>query len=207
MKTTLLSSYLALKEVWRYRGRFLLFSLVIALITLLVLFIAALGEGLGNGNREYISKLDAQLIVFLDKSDYVISASRLDQSTLRSIRREAGVDAAGPISASNTSIILDPDKVLKVSLLGVEPGMPGQPEVTSGQVFRGNAREAIVDANVLERSDIKIGDEITIRSTQGTKDQFYKLKVVGTTSGQSFFFQPAIFVPPATWEDTSKIRS
>jgi putative ABC transport system permease protein len=58
-----ISSYLAVKEVWRNRGRFLLVSMVIALITLLVLFIAALGEGLGNGNREYISKVDAQLIV------------------------------------------------------------------------------------------------------------------------------------------------
>jgi putative ABC transport system permease protein len=200
MKTILLSSYLALKEVWRYRGRFLLFSLVIALITLLVLFIAALGEGLGNGNREYLSKLDGQLVVFLDKSDYIISASRLDQSTLRSVRRQAGVEAAGPISASNTSILLDADKVLKVSLIGIEPGMPGQPAVTAGQIFRGDAREVIVDANVLERSAIKIGDEITIRSTQGTEDQFYTLKVVGTTSGQSFFFQPAIFVPSTTWE-------
>ena len=59
-----ISGYLAIKEIWRNRGRFLLVSMVIALITLLVLFIAALGEGLGNGNREYISKLDAQLIVY-----------------------------------------------------------------------------------------------------------------------------------------------
>ena len=68
-----ISGYLAIKEVWRNRGRFLLVSLVIALITLLVLFIAALGEGLGNGNREYISKLDAQLIVYQAKSDYLIA--------------------------------------------------------------------------------------------------------------------------------------
>jgi hypothetical protein len=56
-----ISSFLAFKEIWRNRGRFLLVALVIALITLLVLFIAALGEGLGNGNREYLSKVDAQL--------------------------------------------------------------------------------------------------------------------------------------------------
>ena len=64
MRQTLsIASYLAIKEVWRNRGRFLLVALVIALITLLVLFIAALGEGLGNGNREYISKLDSELVV------------------------------------------------------------------------------------------------------------------------------------------------
>src|SRR5512134_2383451 len=98
IKMLSISSYLAVKEVWRNRGRFLLVSLVIALITLLVLFIAALGEGLGTNNRQYIANLDAQLVVFLDKSDYIISASRLDQSTLKSVRRVDGVADAGPIS-------------------------------------------------------------------------------------------------------------
>ena len=77
-----ISAYLAVKEIWRNRARFLLVSLVIALITLLVLFIAALGEGLGNGNREYISKLDAQLIAYQAKSDFLISASRLDRKSV-----------------------------------------------------------------------------------------------------------------------------
>ena len=52
MKNCFLATYLAVKEVIRNRGRFLLVALVIALITLLVLFIAALGEGLANGNRQ-----------------------------------------------------------------------------------------------------------------------------------------------------------
>ena len=65
--------YLAFKELWRKRGRYLLVSLVIALITLLVIFIAALGEGLGNGNREYLAKLDAQLLVYQDQSDFLIA--------------------------------------------------------------------------------------------------------------------------------------
>ena len=38
--------YLSFKELWRGRGRFLLISMVIALITLLVLFVAGLAEGL-----------------------------------------------------------------------------------------------------------------------------------------------------------------
>ena len=42
MRTFFLSIYLAIKEVVRHRGRFFLVALVIALITLLVLFIAAL---------------------------------------------------------------------------------------------------------------------------------------------------------------------
>ncbi len=199
-----LAFYLAFKEIWRNKGRFFLVSLVIALITLLVLFIAALGEGLGTNNREYISKLDGQLVVFLEKSDYIISASRLRQATLRTVRRVEGVDDAGPVSTSNTAILLPPgseNEVLKVSLLGVETGRPGFPQLTAGRAFlSATAREVIVDQRVLDRTDIQIGDTITIRSTQGVEDEFFDLKVIGTTSGQAFFFQPTIFVSPSVWE-------
>lgn len=203
MKTFSLAAYLALKEIWRSRGRFFLVSLVIALITLLVLFIAALGEGLANGNREYIANLDAQLIVFLQKSDYIISSSRLEVNTIRAVRRVDGVAASGPIYTSVTQIV-STNTPLKVSLLAAEPGQPGMPVLLAGRAFRdGDSNEAVIDRNVALRSGIQIGDEIEVRSTQGTDDKFYYLRVVGLTSGQSYLFQPTIFVAPLTWE---KIR-
>jgi putative ABC transport system permease protein len=201
MHSLSLATYLALKEVWRNRGRFLLVSLVIALITLLVLFIAALGEGLGTNNREYLSQVDGQLVVFQEKADFIVSASRMNQSTLRAVRRVEGVAAAGPISTSTTAILLPADEVLKVSMLGVEAGSPGTPAIVAGRSFlSATAREVIIDQRVLERSEIKLGDVITIRSTQGTEDEFYDLKVVGTTIGQAYLFQPSIFVTPSVWE-------
>jgi len=196
-----LATYLALKEIWRNRGRFLSVALVIALITLLVLFIAALGEGLGTNNRQYVANLDAQLILFLDKSDYIISTSRLDQSALKAVRRIDGVADAGPISTSSTTILLGDGKVLKVSMLGVESGRPGLPPLVEGRPFRTQlAREVVIDRNVALRSNIKVGDKITIRSTQGIADEFFTLQVVGLTEGQAYFFAPTIFVPPSTWE-------
>ena len=196
----LLAFYLAIKEIIRNRGRFLLVSLVIAFITLLVLFIAALGEGLANGNRQYVANLDAQLIVFLEKSDYVISSSRLEKNTARAVRRVDGVANAGPIYTSSTEIVslLEP---LKVSMIAAEAGQPGMPAIIEGKEFRSaTAREAVIDRNVALRSGLKIGDEIQIRSTQGVEDKFFTLTVVGLVEGQSYFFQPTIFVPPTTWE-------
>ena len=122
-----IASYLALKEVQRNRGRFLLVAMVIALITLLVLFIAGLGEGLGSGNREYVSKLDAQVLVFLEKSDFLIGASRLDRNVLNQVLRVEGVADAGPVATANSALLLPGGKVLKVAMLGVEPGKPGEP--------------------------------------------------------------------------------
>ena len=82
--------YLAIKEVWRNRGRFLLISLVIALITTLVLFIAALAEGLGQSNREYLSKVDAELFVFQKDVDTLIATSRIGRSKINDILRVEG---------------------------------------------------------------------------------------------------------------------
>ncbi|MCL4275481.1 MAG: ABC transporter permease [Anaerolineales bacterium] len=200
MKNFSLATYLAVKEVVRNRGRFLMVALVIALITLLVLFIAALGEGLGNGNRQYVANLDAQLIVFLEKSDYIITASRLDSKIVRTIQRVDGVEDAGPIYTSSTEIV-SLDEPLKVSMLGVEPGKPGMPPILEGREFRtGEVRETVIDRNVALRSGIQVGDTIEIRSTQGVDDEFFTLEVVGLVDGQSYFFQPTIFVPPAAWE-------
>ena len=200
MKNFFLATYLAVKEVIRNRGRFLLVALVIALITLLVLFIAALGEGLANGNRQYVANLDAQLVVFLEKSDFSISASRLETNTVKAVRRVEGVADAGPVYTSNTEIVSLPEP-LKVSMLGAEAERPGMPVIIEGRYFRGGeAREAVMDRNVAQRSDLKIGDTIQIRSTQGTDDKFFDLVIVGLVDGQSYFFQPTIFVPSATWE-------
>jgi putative ABC transport system permease protein len=197
-----ISFYLALKEIWRNRGRFLLVSLVIALITLLVLFIAALGEGLGNGNREYISKLDAHLIVYQAKSDTLIQASRLARDRLAAVRRVAGVADAGMLGTANATLVLPEGLApLKVALLGVDPGHVGEPAVTAGRQLSTNlAKEVIIDRNTAFRSKLAVGDTLTLRVTQGTKDEFFNLRVVGISSGQQYALQPSIFVPFLTWD-------
>lgn len=197
-----ISGYLAVKEVWRNRGRFLLVSLVIALITLLVLFIAALGEGLGNGNREYLAKLDAEMIVFQAKSDFLIQASRLGRDRLAAIRRVEGVADAGMFGTASATVVL-PGEVepLKVALLGVEPGHAGEPPVTQGrQLSTDQAKEVIIDRNTALRSDLALGDLVNLRVTQGTQDEFFELRVVGISDGRQFALQPSIFVPFQTWE-------
>lgn len=195
-----LAGYLAVKEVWRNRGRFLLVSLVIALITLLVLFIAALGEGLGNGNREYISKLDGQLLVYQAKSENLIAASRLSRDRLASIRRVDGVADAGMLGTASATLIL-PEEPLKVAILGIEPGHVGEPPALEGrQLSTDLADEVIIDSNTAYRTNLQVGDTLTLRTTQGTKDEFFTLQVVGISDGQQYSLQPSIFLPFNTWD-------
>jgi len=194
--------YLALKEIWRTRGRFILFSMVIALITMLVLFVAALAEGLGSGNREYIEKLNADLIVYQSKVDLSVGASRIGTGRLNELRRVEGVAAVGPIGTASASIVFTDDREpLNVALVGVEPGLPGEPPVFSGTGLRSRrANEVVIDRQVALRRDISVGDTVTVKSIQDTKEQFYDLRVVGVSDNRQLSLQPTLIMPIRTWD-------
>lgn len=199
----MISLYLAIKEVWRNKGRFLLFSMVIALITTLVLFIAGLAEGLGTANREYLSKLDGQLVVFQENVDLSTTTSRISETTLDRVRRVPGVAEAGPIGFSNASIVFtDGREDVDVSLIGVEPGYPGEaPAFTGRNLVNRRADETVIDGKMASQAGIQLGDVITIKSIQGTDEEFFELKVVGITDGRQYFFQPSIFLPLPVWDE------
>ncbi len=197
-----MAAYLSLKELWRGRGRFLLISLVIALITLLVLFVAGLAEGLGSGNIEYLSKLNADLIVYQENSQLSIGASRLDRSKLPDVGRIDGVAAVGPLAFSSSTIVFpDGRKPLDISLVGVEPGKPGEVPVVDGRSFESRrANEAVLDRNTALRTGLKVGDTVTLQAVQGTKEELYPLTVVGISDGQQYSLRPSVFVPDLTWD-------
>ncbi len=195
-------SYLAWKEMWRNRGRFFLVSLVIALITMLVIFLAGLAEGLGAGNKEYLSKLAGELVLYQDQADLTVSGSQLGQSFMNNIRRTEGVAAAGAIGTA-AALINYPgaEEPQSVSLVGVEPGLPGEPPALQGsQLSSMRANEAVIDKNTAVRTGLGVGDTLVVESTQGTVDEFFPLEIVGVSDGQQYFLQPSVFVPLYTWD-------
>ncbi|MGD2146987.1 MAG: ABC transporter permease [Anaerolineae bacterium] len=194
--------HLSAREIWRNRGRFLLFSLVIALITLLILFIAALGEGLGAGNREYIEKLEADLIVYQDTAELSIASSRIGCQTRDALRSVNGVQEVGPIGFSASSILgAAGEEPLDIALIGVDPGRPGEPRVVTGQgLERRNANEAIIDRMTALVTGLQVGDRFNIRSPQGGEEEYFLLKVVGISESQMYAIRPSIFVPIVKWD-------
>jgi putative ABC transport system permease protein len=208
MSTTI---HLAFSEMWRNRGRYLLFSGVVALITVLILFISALGEGLGSGNREYLEKLNGELIVYEDTARLSIPSSRLDCTKRSVIRSVEGVEDVGTIGFAGVSV-LSSNMVVEmmmggyadVSFIGVEPGRPGEPPVIAGRgLLRRGADEVIIDRSVAFVTGLSVGDRLTVRSAQANEDQFYELTVVGITDSRKYGIRSSIFAPLLTWD---KIR-
>ena len=197
-----MAAYLSVKEVWRNKGRFFLFSLVIALIAILVLFTAGLGEGLASANKEYLEKLDAELLAFQSDTGYSTIESRIEYRKIQRIRRVEGVADAGPIAFSNVKVVLEQgSEPIDVSFIGVEPGKPGAPRAVVGDDLRSKrAKVVLIDQGVADEANIGVGDSITIQVTQGTEDELYDLRVAGITDGQQYFFRPSIFVTLPVWD-------
>ncbi len=196
--------YLAVKEMFRNKLRFTVIVLIVALVTLLVIFLAAMGDGLAQSTKEYIETIDAELIVFQSDVDLSLPASRMGTSRLNDLRRLDGIETVGPVGFSVASIMLkrgDELERLDVSLIGVEPGMPGAPSVFEGAALGDErAKEVVIDRHVLDRVNIPLGSTVSIKVTQGAEEQFYDLTVVGYTEGKKYNYLPGIFVPLRVWD-------
>lgn len=198
-----MSFYLAVKEMLRNKFRFIAIILTVALVTLLVLFLVAMSEGLTLSSSEYIKSVDAELFLFWDKADKSIASSSMGRPTLRSVAQVDGVEAVGPIGFSNATIVFTRGGVeerIDVALIGVEPGMPGAPDVTAGaELSDDRKKEVVVDQHVLDRVNLPVGSTITIEVLQGTEEKIYPLTVVGHTEGKKYSL-PSIFVPLPIWD-------
>jgi putative ABC transport system permease protein len=202
--------FLSFKEVWRNKVRFLLFSLVIALITTLVLFVAGLAEGLAQANKQYLESINAQLLVFQEKVDLSVSASRLARSKINAVSRIEGVYDAGPVGFSSSALVAVNGEAVQitgrdnlgVSLIGILPGKPGAPDVLQGRNLTGNRGEdVLVDQNLVDRLGVGVGDILRLRSNQGDQDEFYELRVVGITRPLQNLYAPSIFLPYRTFDN------
>ena len=135
--------------------------------------------------------------------DLSASASQISRSKLNEIRRVDGVDDVGLVGLSSASIVFEgQDKEpLDISLIGVEPDKPGEPTPYAGRGLKGKrGDEAIIGRNVALRAGLDVGDRFTIKSIQGTDDEFYTLEVVGISDGQQYFLRPSVAVPYLTWD-------
>jgi putative ABC transport system permease protein len=200
-RTVATAIHLALCEMWRNRGRFLLFSSVVAMITLLVLFIAALGEGLGAGNREYLQKLNADLLVYQDTAQLSIGASRLERALLRTVAGIEGVKDVGPLGFSSAAILLPDGEQYNISLVGVEPGKPGEPPVVEGEgLGRRSDDDVIIDRTVAQVTGLQVNDPFTVRTTIGSEEEFYTLTVGGITGSRKYGLRGSVFVAYLKWD-------
>ena len=94
--------YLSLRDITFAKGRFALLATVVALITLLLVLLTGLTNGLGHQNTSALERLQAQRFVLSapagDASDPSFTTSRITADETRAWRDTVGAHHVEPVS-------------------------------------------------------------------------------------------------------------
>ncbi|MGX7393733.1 ABC transporter permease [Carnobacterium mobile] len=184
--------FLALKELRYSKGRFLMISLIIVLISWLVFFLAGLGNGLSDLGAATLKYADVDYAVYEEKSDFTFSKSMISESIADDLLKEDGVKAVAPFGTASASIRnagSDKEAASKVDVLiaGIRPGSFMEPKVTSGTALKETDSLGVIADDSLKAEGFKLGDDLTI---SGSNE---KMKIVGFTKNQTLSHQPVVF--------------
>ncbi|RKQ33378.1 ABC transporter permease [Kocuria tytonis] len=99
--------FLSLRDITFAKGRFALLATVVALITLLLVLLTGLTNGLGHQNTSALERLDAQRIVLsappADSGSASFTTSQIDQEQLDAWRDEVEEDSVERLGITQTS--------------------------------------------------------------------------------------------------------
>jgi putative ABC transport system permease protein len=113
-----------------------------------------------------------------------------------------GVREVGPIGFSSATVVSsNGTEILDISFIGVEPGKPGEPPVSTGNgLVRKGTNEVIIDRTVALVTQQGIGGTIILRSPQGNEYEYYEMTVVGISESRKYGIRPSVFAPIVTWD-------
>lgn len=181
--------FLAIRDLWWARGRFALMAGAIALITLLVVMLTGLTEGLSRQSTSAITSLNADRIAMeppASGESLSMSTSRLTHAQATKARAQPGVRSADLIGISTTRVMYGATAV-PATVFGVDPGAAvAPPQLATGT--------AVVSSELANDRAIHVGDEVTVGAA--------RLEVAGIVDDASFSHLPVVWAPHSVWART-----
>lgn len=190
--------FLALRDLAFARGRFLLMSMIIALVAFLMTLLSGLASGLIKNNISGLMALDVTHLAFEynDRPNY--RNSMVEREMWEGWRDAEGVLGVEPLGhtlfTARTPEGLPLDDVV---LWGVEPGSFLEPEVVFGESLKGPDDGVIISALLANKHNVKIGDVIVLDRV------LTKLAVIGITDEQNIGHVPVIYTPMRKWQEAT----
>ncbi|MEU5048576.1 FtsX-like permease family protein [Streptomyces sp. NPDC021096] len=186
--------FVALRDIRFARGRFALMGTVVALITMLVVFLYGLTDGLAREATSAVAGLPVDRIVFGapegGEPRVSFSDSVVDERQGAAWRAAPGVRSAEPLGVAMTRLTAG-GSASAVSVFGGSarlrpaPREGGAPQ--DGQVAVGE--------RLARESRLRVGDRVTL----GTRE----LTVSGITADRSHSHTPTVWTTLATWAEVS----
>lgn len=191
--------FLARRELWFFKGRFILIGLIILLVSWLVFILSGLGNGLSDLGAATVRYSDMDAVVFQEDAEFSLTKSILPEDLVPKIEELSGVEAAA-IGTSPASIVLgnspdDSSKKTSVMLSGITKGSFLEPETISGNGLDIEDPNKVIVNDTLADEGFSIGDTIAIPGTD------IVLEINGFAENETLNHLPVIYMPMNTFRD------
>lgn len=188
--------FLSIREIRSAGGRFILIGSVTMFITLLIIMLTGLTQGLAARNTSALSSLDADAVVFVDPfsdtPEVSFSNSVATEDAARAVTAAAsqvtgrGLDAIVPLGVGQTRLESD-QGAQPVAVLGLPDGT----EAAGVNV----GKQANVSETTATELGLSTGDTIALGGTEVTVGQI--------VPDEYYSHSPVVWVDTATWQQVS----
>lgn len=164
--------FLAFRDIRAAKGRFALIGVVVGLITLLIVMLTGLTDGLSKQNTSALESIDADRIVFAgQKVSY--AESSIPNTVLQQWQDAEGVRTVAPVGITQTRLDIG-SKVYPVAVFG----LPSGTTVPGGVVPE---RGVLLPEDVESASSGQVslgGTPVTLSSDSGVPTRYYSHQIV-----------------------------
>ncbi|MGX7723064.1 FtsX-like permease family protein [Rhodococcus sp. 5G237] len=188
--------FLALRELWFARTRFLLMGAVVALISILMVILSGLSSGLVVDGVSALQRTPVQAFAFAEgtKTDSAFSRSVVTEDQADAWRARPDVARAELFGNTIVNAKTDSGVPVDLTLFGIRPGSFLEPSVAEGTPIGGDTDVVLSDS--ARDTGVELGDTIVI-DRLGTR-----LNVVGFTSDKRTFGHVDVaYLPLNTWQE------
>ncbi|MEO1062212.1 MAG: ABC transporter permease [Actinomycetota bacterium] len=181
---------IALKELVRQPGRFVTATVILTLISLLLMFLGGLLDGLIASSTGALRAQEAEAIVYDDTAQASFVRSRIEPDVRERIEELDGVDEVGGLGLVQLGARVPgngPRDLANVALFGYELAPDGVGEVPPpGQAYADD---------VLQADGVELGMTILLGPARSP------IEVIGFVSDTSFNGQGGLWAAPETWRE------
>lgn len=177
---------LALRELRRKPLRFAVAGTALFILTMLLLFLGGLLDGLYSGSTGVLRSQSAQLVVFSSDARSSLIRSRIDPAERAAISEVPGVERTDGLGVALVGAEVPGETVLADAVVvGYESATASIPAPPA-------PGEAYADRS-LQRHGVKVGQ------TLGMGPQRVPVTIVGWVTDANFLLQSGVWVEPGTW--------
>lgn len=178
--------FLAIKEMKKDKGRFLLIIGIVILISYLVFFLTGLAYGLAKDNTSAVEEWEADAIVLKSGTNGNLSSSMMDVSVLDDFDQYD----ISPLNLARSVAYKNGDEAeastIDLVLVGMDQESKAYPEVIEGNLPE-NADQVLASQSLKEEYELEMGDTLVL----SMNDREYE--IVGFTAEAKYNVSPVIY--------------